>query len=117
LFRLKTKVDGFSWFGFKTSGFGFPSLGLKTSSFDLVMWASKSLRRFLSLSLKTKRVTIYRLHHKTDGRMKMMRDTRRDLAAYFTCKQVGLGFPSLPSRLVERSADSARDIVAEDAWR
>jgi hypothetical protein len=34
-------------------GGGFPSLGLKTGSFGLVIWASKSPRRFLGLSLKT----------------------------------------------------------------
>jgi hypothetical protein len=33
---------------------GFPGLGLKTSSFGLVIWGSKSQRRFLSLGLKTK---------------------------------------------------------------
>jgi hypothetical protein len=33
---------------------GFPGLGLKTGSSGLVIWASKSLRQFLSLSLKTK---------------------------------------------------------------
>jgi hypothetical protein len=42
-----------------------------------------------------------RLRHKTDGRMKMALDTRRDLAACFAWKQVGVGFPSLASRLVE----------------
>jgi hypothetical protein len=31
----------------------------------------------------------------------MARDTHRDLAACFAWKQVGLGFPSLASRLVE----------------
>jgi hypothetical protein len=35
-------------------GGGFPGLGLKIGSFGLVIWASKSLRRFLGLSLKTK---------------------------------------------------------------
>jgi hypothetical protein len=30
-----------------------------------------------------------------------MWDTRRDLAAFFTWKKVGLGFPSLASRLTE----------------
>jgi hypothetical protein len=35
-------------------GGGFPSLGLKTGSYSLVIWASKSLRRFLGLGLKTK---------------------------------------------------------------
>jgi hypothetical protein len=32
----------------------FPGLGLKTGSYDLVIWASKSPRRFISLCLKTK---------------------------------------------------------------
>jgi hypothetical protein len=41
------------------------------------------------------------LHHKTDGRMKTARGTRRDPAACFRWKHVGLGFPSLSSRLVE----------------
>jgi hypothetical protein len=35
-------------------GGGFPGLDLKTGSFGLVIWASKSLRRFLSLGFKTK---------------------------------------------------------------
>jgi hypothetical protein len=35
-------------------GGGFSGLGLKTGSFGLMIWASKSLRRFLGLSFKTK---------------------------------------------------------------
>jgi hypothetical protein len=35
-------------------GGGFPGLGLETGSFGLVIWASKSPRRFLCLGLKTK---------------------------------------------------------------
>jgi hypothetical protein len=35
-------------------GGGFPSLGLKTGSFGLVIWDSKSPRRFLGLGIKTK---------------------------------------------------------------
>jgi hypothetical protein len=34
-------------------GGGFPSLGLKTCSLGLVIWGSKSPRRFLGLGLKT----------------------------------------------------------------
>jgi hypothetical protein len=34
-------------------GGGFPDLGLKTGSSGLVIWASKSPRRFLGLDLKT----------------------------------------------------------------
>jgi hypothetical protein len=48
-------------------GGGFLGLGLKTGSFGLVIWASKSPRRFLGLGLKTKWASAYRLHHKTDG--------------------------------------------------
>jgi hypothetical protein len=48
-------------------GGGFPGLGLKTGSFGLVIWASKSPRRFLGLGLKTKWVSVYRLRHKTNG--------------------------------------------------
>jgi hypothetical protein len=41
------------------------------------------------------------LRLKTDGRVKMTWDTRQDLVAYFASKQVGLGFQSMASRLVE----------------
>jgi hypothetical protein len=75
-------------------GGGFPDLGLKIGSFGLVIWASKSPRWFLSLSLKIKWCSICRLHHKTDGG-RSARDTRRDLAACFAWKQVWLGFPTL----------------------
>jgi hypothetical protein len=48
-------------------GGGFPDLGLKIGSSGLVIWASKSSRRFLGLGLKTKQTSICRLRHKTDG--------------------------------------------------
>jgi hypothetical protein len=35
-------------------GGGFSGLGIKTGSIGLVIWASKSPRRFLGLGLKTK---------------------------------------------------------------
>jgi hypothetical protein len=79
---------------------GFPGLGLKTGSSSLVIWASKSLRQFLGLDLKTKHASVCWLCHKTDGRATAW-DTCRDLAACFVWKQVGLGFPSLASRLSE----------------
>jgi hypothetical protein len=41
-------------------GAEFLGLGLKTGSSGLVIWASKSPRRFLGLSLKTKWDLIYR---------------------------------------------------------
>jgi hypothetical protein len=78
----------------KQGGGGFSDLGLKTGSSGLVIWASKSPRRFLGLGLKIKWASIYRLRHKTDGG-KSARDTRRDLAACFASKQVWLRFPSL----------------------
>jgi hypothetical protein len=49
---------------------GFPGLCLKTGSYDLVIWASKSLRRFLDLYLKPKWVMVYQLHLKIDGWMR-----------------------------------------------
>jgi hypothetical protein len=73
---------------------GFPGLGLKTGNSGLVIWASKSPRRFLGLGLKTKWGSVYQLRHKTDGG-RSTRDTRRDLAACLASKQVWLGFPSL----------------------
>jgi hypothetical protein len=65
-----------------------------------VILASKSPQRFLSLCLKIKQVSIYRLRHKIDGGRSAW-DTCRDVATCFTWKEVGLGFPSLPSRPVE----------------
>jgi hypothetical protein len=48
-------------------GEGFSGLGLKTGSSGLVIWTSKSPRRFLGLGLKIKQVSVCRLCHKTDG--------------------------------------------------
>jgi hypothetical protein len=45
-------------------GGGFSGLGIKTGSSGLVIWASKSLRRFLGLRLKTKWASVCRLRHK-----------------------------------------------------
>jgi hypothetical protein len=73
-FGLKTKVDGFSRFGLKTGGFSFPGLGLKTSSCGLVIWATKSPQRFLSLGIKIKWAMVCLLCHKINGRMKTMQD-------------------------------------------
>jgi hypothetical protein len=75
-------------------GVGFSGLGLKIGSSGLVIWASKSPRRFLDLGLKTKQASVCRLRYKTDGG-RSARDTRRDLAACLTWKQVWLGFSSL----------------------
>jgi hypothetical protein len=41
-------------------GRGFPGLSLKTGNFGLVIWASKSPRRFLGLGLKTKWASVCR---------------------------------------------------------
>jgi hypothetical protein len=50
-------------------GGGFPGLGLKTGSSGLVIWASKSPRRFLGLGLKTMQASVCQLHHKiNEGR-------------------------------------------------
>jgi hypothetical protein len=70
-FLVEPQNQGGGWF------FG---LGLKTDSSGLVIWASKSSRRFLGLSLKTKHASVCRLCHKTDGR-RLTWDMHRDLAA------------------------------------
>jgi hypothetical protein len=75
-------------------------LGIKIDSSGLVIWVSKSPRRFLGLSLKTKRILVCRLRHKTDG-VRLTQDTHRDLAACFTWKQAGLWFLNLVSKLVD----------------
>jgi hypothetical protein len=55
----------------KNQGGGeFPGLGLKIDSYCLVIWVSKSTRRFLGLDLKIKRATVCWLHLKTNGRMR-----------------------------------------------
>jgi hypothetical protein len=75
-------------------GGGFSGLILKTGSSSLMIWTSKSPRWFLNLGLKTRWAWVCRLRHKTDGGRSAW-DTRRDLAACFTWKQVWLGFPNL----------------------
>jgi hypothetical protein len=79
-FGLKTGGDSFLQFGLRTGGDsflvepqnqgggGFPGLGLKSGSYGLVIWASKSPRWFLTLGLKTKQASVYRLCLKTNGR-------------------------------------------------
>jgi hypothetical protein len=79
---------------------GFPILGIKIGISGLVIWASKSPRRFLGLAFKTKQASICQLRHRTDGG-RMAWDTRRDLAACFAWKQVALGFPIMASGLVD----------------
>jgi hypothetical protein len=49
-------VDGFLVGPQNQGGGGFPRLGLKTSSFGLVIWSSKSPRRFLGLASKPSRL-------------------------------------------------------------
>jgi hypothetical protein len=78
----------------------FFGLCLKTDSFDLVIWVSKSSRRFLSLGLKNMWDSVWWLHHKINGG-RLARDTRRHVAACFAWKQVGLGFSSMTLRLLE----------------
>jgi hypothetical protein len=68
-------------------GGGFFGFGLKTGSSGLVIWASKSPRRFLGLGLKTRQASVCRLRHKIDGG-RSARDTRRDLPACFAWKEV-----------------------------
>jgi hypothetical protein len=45
----------------------FLGLGLKTGSSGLVIWAAKSLRRFLGLGLKIKHFSVCWLRHKING--------------------------------------------------
>jgi hypothetical protein len=59
---------------------GFSGLSVKTGSSGLVIWVSKSPRRFIDLGFKIKQTSVCRLCHKTD-RWSSAWDTRRDLAA------------------------------------
>jgi hypothetical protein len=78
--HVETRSAGFLVEPQNQGGGGFSSLGLKIGSSGLVIWASKSPRRFLDLGLKTKWASVCRLRHKTDGG-RSAHDTRRDLAA------------------------------------
>jgi hypothetical protein len=64
------------------SGGGFFGLDIKTGSFGLVIWVSKSPRRFLGLGLKINWVSLCRLRHKIGGGRSAW-DMCRDLAACF----------------------------------
>jgi hypothetical protein len=84
------------WFCLKTTWT--VSLGLASKSVARVFRFGPQNRqlRFGDMDLKTKQALVYRLRHKTDGTMKTMQGTRRDLAVCFAWKQVGLEFFSLP---------------------
>jgi hypothetical protein len=92
--HVETRSAGFLVEPQNQDGGGFPGLGLKTGSSGLVIWASKSPRRFLVLGLKTKWASVCQLRHKTDGG-RSARDMHRDVAACLPTKQVWLGFSSL----------------------
>jgi hypothetical protein len=98
---LKIKVDCLSVVWPQNHWDEFPNLSLKLDYYDLMIWTSKSPRRFLGLELKTKQITSCWLRHKTDGRIKTVWGTRRDLVTCFTWKQVRIEFSSLSSRLVK----------------
>jgi hypothetical protein len=66
-FGLKTGGDGFLVEPQNQGGGGFSGLDIKTGFYDLVIWDSKSPRRFLGLSLKTKQTSVCWLRHKPDG--------------------------------------------------
>jgi hypothetical protein len=70
-------------------GGGFSGLGLKIGSSSLVIWASKSPRRFLGLDLGL-------LVASQNRRSRSARATHQDLAVCLAWKQVWLGFSSLP---------------------
>jgi hypothetical protein len=71
-------------------GGGFSGLGLKTGSSGLIIWASKSPRRFLCLSLKTKQTSI----------LSVAPQNRR--------REVGVGHTSRSSTLLDVKASLAR---------
>jgi hypothetical protein len=73
--HMETRSAGFLVEPQNQAGGGFPGLGLKTGSSGLVIWASKSPRRFLGLGLKTMWASVCRLRHKTHGG-RSARDTR-----------------------------------------
>jgi hypothetical protein len=85
--HVETRSAGFLFEPQNQGGGGFLDLGLKTDSAGLVIWSSKSPRRFLGFGLKIKWTSVCRLRHKTNGG-RSARDTRRDLAACLALNQV-----------------------------
>jgi hypothetical protein len=61
-----------------------PSLASKSMATVLVVWPQNHSLRFPGFDLKTKWAMVYRLCHKTDGRMKTVWGTHRHLTACFT---------------------------------
>jgi hypothetical protein len=110
-FDLKTIRTVCQWFDFKTTVMVSPGLASKSVVDDFSVWTSKPAatvwwfgsknHRLLILCLKTKRITVCRLRHKTDGRMKTTWGTYQDLVACFVWKQGELGFINLVSRLMK----------------
>jgi hypothetical protein len=76
-FGLKTGGNGFLVESQYQGSGGFPDLGLKIGIYGLVIWASKSPRRFLGLGLKTIHASVCRLRHKTNGG-RSVQDTHPD---------------------------------------
>jgi hypothetical protein len=70
LFDIKADGNGFLVEPQNQGGGEFFGLGLKTGSYTLVIWTSKSPRRFLVLGLKIKHALVCQLCHKIDGRMR-----------------------------------------------
>jgi hypothetical protein len=121
---LKTRVNGlwvvwpqnhsddFLQFGPKTGGDRFPGLGLKTGNYGLMIWASKSPRRFLGLGLKTKWASVYRLCHKTDSAGHASR------SGGLLCLEASLATVSQSGLKTDRcvTTGGARDIITKVVW-
>jgi hypothetical protein len=82
-------------------GARFLSLGLKTDNYSLVIWALKSPRWFLLFGPQNQVDDGLSVAPQNRWEDATAWGTRQDLTACFTWKQVGLGFLSLASRLVE----------------
>jgi hypothetical protein len=118
---LQNYSDGFFRFGLKICGDGFSGLTSKPVATDswlslktkvvegFPVWASKLQLRFGDLSLKiTATISWFGPQNQSGFGLSIASQNRQSkvgmghvLAACFTWKQVGQGFPSLASRLVE----------------
>jgi hypothetical protein len=95
-------------------GGGFLGLDHRTGSSGLVVYASKSPRRFLGLGLKTKQASVCQLCRKTDGG-RSTQDTRRDLAAFGMEASLARVFQSGLKAGGGATASGARDTITEVA--
>jgi hypothetical protein len=105
--HVETRSVGFLAEPQNQGGGGFPGLGLKIGSFSLVIWASKSPRRFFGLGFKTRWSSVCRLRHK---------NRRREVGAGHTSRSTNLlGVEASLARVSQSSLKTGGDATTGGA--